>query len=309
VEGLGPLQYSCIARLHARSASILSRPIIPQQRGRSTVSSRLSKWSGRSVLAMIFVLASTLSAADSATAASATCQNGWPFNVHEGKGYDPPESSFKVRGAEASIETRNPDICTSENSFSGEWAMMFHEGGDGWAQVGYEKHKYTCGVCHRYFWQWTLDYNSSTVVTGMYGSPSTGSFHTYTVSRFTSDGLIRLKIDGQDVDCNNNDDCGVTFFDPEDWWTFGCGENVCINGEWFGETDWLENDLPGGPGTKADIADVMVKDGQTPGNWFQKPVNGSNYYTLADCDWGHQQNFTDNTGFWIWTDPSNHTGC
>jgi hypothetical protein len=260
------------------------------------------------VLAVVVLAGSLSMIVFSKPAQAISCVYVLSGNVHDGRVYNPPETTFKVRGAEASIETRNPDVCnTQPYSFSGGWAMLASDDGNGWAQVGWEKHylQSGCGTCTRYLWEYTLDYHG-TVYTGMYGSPTTGSFHTYTVRRFTSDGLIRLKVDGAAVDCNDQGVCGTTFFDPEDWWTSGCSYSVCMNGQWFGETNWVDDDLPGSSGSKMDVSDVMVKDGQTPGNWFQKAVNGTSWTQVKDCYWAKQDVYTDASGFHVWTDPVDH---
>jgi hypothetical protein len=246
----------------------------------------------------------------SSPASATSCTYVLPGNVHDGRVYNPPETTFKVRGAEAQIETRTPDVCTTgPYAFSGGWAMLAADDGNGWAQVGWERHYYTCGTCIRYLWEWTADQHSQPIHTGMYsvsGEPSSGSFHTYTVSRFTSDGVIHLKVDGNNVQCNDEGFCGVTGFDPQLWWTTGCSSTICINGEWFGEASFVDSDLPGSSGSKMDVSVVSEKDGQSPGNWFQKAVDGSSWSGFQDCYWAKQDIYTDSSGFHVWTDPIGH---
>lgn len=264
------------------------------------------------ILLAVLMASAVLAVLGQGRAEAINCVYTYAGNVHDGRNYDPNESTFKVRGTEASIETRNPDVCTTGSySFSGGWAMLAADNGQGWAQSGWEKHYFAsgCGTCTRYLWEWTADYVNEPIYTGMYSSgsePTTGSNHKYTVSRYTSDGLIRLKVDDNAVQCNLEGDCGVTTFDPQLWWTSGCSQTICMHGEWFGETNYLENDLPGSSGSKMDLSNVMVKDGQSPGNWFQKAVDGASWSSVQDCTWAKQNVYTDSSGFRVWTDPIGH---
>lgn len=226
----------------------------------------------------------------------------------DGKEYDPPTTAFIVRGAKAKIEIKAPAVCTSINSgvdfpFSAAWVMVASDQSARYAQVGYERHSWVCGVCLRFFYQY-ID-PDGIPHTSFFGQPQYSEVDTFTVSRYTSDGFIHHLIAASNNPCGSDNECIAAQADMGQWGTRW-------NGEYTSELNYLENDFPGISSSKEDFTSVQEKDDSTPGQWSNQAW--ANYWQWAEfygvaCSWGKHDNVDSNSHFDVYTSPLSHTGC
>lgn len=278
--------------------------------------SRHSNWEravhmkGHRVLLGIAIVASiTFPIIETSTGWAAESQCGSSTAKYNGKTFHPPTNAFIVRGAKARIEIKAPAVCTSIDSgslfpFSAGTVLLGPNGNQTlWAQVGYERHSWICGVCLRFFYQYKG--SSGNPHTSFFGQPQYSEVDTFTVSRYTSDGLIHLLIAASNNPCGSDTDCVAA---PADMGLWGTRWDA----EYFTELNYLQNDFPGVSTNKEDFTNVQEKDNGTPGQWSSQPW--ANYWHWTDfygtgCSWGKHENLDSSTHFAVWTSPLNHTGC
>lgn len=225
------------------------------------------------VLALM-ILVSTLALAPSASA-SQPCA-GILLNYFDGFN----TRTLTTYGSKAYITTRPGATCTGGQGASAAWAMLasnYASGYGGYAQSGYAD---LTTHPNRYFSQWRRS-SQYAPVTVWGGAPSSGQYYS-TYYNFDT-GRIRMFVGGTLYDTTNFDPNANIW--PKPW-----------DSQFFGETFWLQDDMPGTAVTHAVFSEIRYVT-QRGGPWVAVPsgtfhVDGSRYH------------YTGNTSlFGIWTDP------
>ena len=90
-------------------------------------------------VALLFFAGFVIFGTSPALAASAACQDTYPYtNVHDGVDVSPHNSSYMDK-AVADITMRTSNLCTAVNGFPNFTATysMLHDSADGHAQIGF----------------------------------------------------------------------------------------------------------------------------------------------------------------------------
>lgn len=241
------------------------------------------------ILVAILLVAPTIGY-NSASAATSNC--GTAGNYFAGRYYAPAASELLVRGARADIEQKQANLCTGgANSESLGQSMLAANEEFRWAQIGWV-HKNYGDVYLRYLWEWTG--TGGAINQSYFGYPHYDTSDTFTVNRYESDSKIHLLLNGVAPDCNIQEVCPVTGYDPVNQWDGG------IHAEWFGESFHPGTDLPGTDSNRMDFLNVETKGGA--GNWNS---NGFSSPAIEDFCYYHV-NTASSSHIKVWTDPLNH---
>jgi hypothetical protein len=199
---------------------------------------------------------------------------------------------YAVRGAKATVDIQNADLCTTYVNGTSTWAMVNATELTGWAQIGYINR--ASEPTPTYFWQWMKDSSAANPnwATGVFGSPSIGATPTFKVERTGSNGHLFMYLN-DDVACVDSE-CAETPFDPLVAWDGTAAE-------WYGETHRVGSDVPGTNDDRVNFDNVRVKN--TSANWVSEVWTATGgdrcFYNLALVD--------TSSHFKIWTQPLDHS--
>jgi hypothetical protein len=219
----------------------------------------------RLVLALV-VVASVLLLTAQVTARPALASDpicGSNVARFDGFGYDPTASGHSAYGTSAYLETRSFGLCSdvkNSGNFVTAWTMIEGGGGNGWVQSGYIG-------WYGHYPVHVSQYAASSSATPVSKYLNTQLFepdvYKYT-QRYVTSGCPSSS------HCTRSEVSGsvllVTNFDPRTTWP------PQWNADYFGETRYAANDMPGGPGRSAKYTGMAYQYRYgTASDWTTQP--------------------------------------
>jgi hypothetical protein len=241
------------------------------------------------VVASSVLLAGQLVTALPAAAADPDCgSRGYKY---DGFGWDPWPSGHSAYGTSAYLETRSFAVCgtptvPASDKWVWAWTMIAGGGGNGWVQSGYIG------------WQGQYPVHLSQYARSSATTPVSKLLNTqlfepdvykYTQRYVTSGCPSSSNCTRSEI---NNTVQLVTNFDPRGTWPSGWTT------QYFGETLYAGNDMPGGPGRSAKFTGMVYQYRYgTPSNWTTQPCG---MWTRNDnpSDWAQGTAACDQRSIW-----------
>ncbi len=213
------------------------------------------------------------------------------------------QPDFAVRGARSDIQHRGAPLCTGgEDTQTFAYAMLrgSYFATTPYAQIGYMQKNYG-SVTERYFWEYDNAAGGGDFVRTVWGEPVRGDYHSFTATRYPSDGKTRLLLDGSLAPPKSD---GTTAVTPWDMVSY----SSTLGGEWASEAQDLGSDVPGSDLYRQHFRDTEQKKASDD-QWYLRPVASMDLIQEGACVGGgyyYRSVRFGNYAFYNWTDPPDH---